>query len=344
MKRAKAGRTSVDDPPDLTNGVIVVLSGGPIDLTNPCEVRNRMDELIGQINTDPFVLAGTGGKGLKFKLLPGQKCSHLHHLRWRDICDLDLHAASPLILIGHSNGGAAVIDLARCLNDQGISVDFAFTADSVLTLNDNGNVNEVPPNVKLNLNPYVIPVFPAWLLLPFPFGQKNQREADGSLNGILNIGLLFDEPGAIAHRDAFYDLSGGDESAPGNFHFPEMLFEIILDVLHGESNDEIFQAAQTDLQTLANESHTTIELETTNFYKKLQPVGMAADNVALPLPQANIEALHKVMREVERQRLLAFEAMLSSIRDPHKLVKEVERFLESKITLCESGPNCIDFP
>src|SRR3954462_126996 len=93
---------------DLSHGVVVVLSGGGFDAMNPKEVRDRMDRYIADVNADPFVQANTGGAGLTFKLLPGQKTAHLHQAKWRPICDrLRLLTASPLILVGHSNGGAA---------------------------------------------------------------------------------------------------------------------------------------------------------------------------------------------------------------------------------------------
>jgi hypothetical protein len=74
---------------------------------NPKEVRDRMDQYITDVNADPFVQANTGGNGLTFKLLPNQQTKHLHQAKWRQICSaLNLLAASPLILVGHSNGGA----------------------------------------------------------------------------------------------------------------------------------------------------------------------------------------------------------------------------------------------
>lgn len=243
---------TLQDARDLTHGVIVILSGGAFDLMNPIEVRDRMDNLIQSVNNDPYVQANTGNKGLTVKLLPNWNL-HIHQNEWPAVCNrLKLRAASPLILIGHSNGGAAVIDLARCLQGQGKVVDLAITADSVLTLKDNGDPNKVPSNIQINLNPYVIPT-PFWPTLPFPFGQPNHRESDNSLDGILNIGLPFPEPGAIAHRDAFYDLAGGDPMG-SSFTYPEMMFDTILAVLHGETADQIFQLAQNDLQILSNVS------------------------------------------------------------------------------------------
>src|SRR3954447_18096536 len=123
MARKKVSTLAAATPArDLSHGVIVVLSGGGFDAMNPAEVRNRMDQYITDVNADPFVQANTGGAGLTFKLLAGQNKPHLHQAKWRQICDaLKLLTASPLILVGHSNGGAAAVDLARCLQSQGKS-------------------------------------------------------------------------------------------------------------------------------------------------------------------------------------------------------------------------------
>jgi hypothetical protein len=275
-KTAKKSKTIARAAPpgpsrDLSQGVIVVLSGGGFDAMNPVEVRNRMDQYIADVNADPFVQANTGGLGLTFKLLPNQKTKHLHQAKWRQICAaLGLLEASPLILVGHSNGGAAAMNLARCVQSQGKSVDLVFSADSVLTLDDIGDINQVPPNVQLNFNPYVIPT-PAWLLAPFPIGKRNHRQVDGSLDGILNIGLKYNLPGALAHRNAFLRARGGDEKAGGGYKFPHLLLDVTLAVLRGDSNFDIFQAAETSLQALATKAHIDIKIETTNFQKTLRP-------------------------------------------------------------------------
>jgi pimeloyl-ACP methyl ester carboxylesterase len=267
-KTTRAAARSVSR--DLSQGVIVILSGGGFDGMNPPEVRQRMDQYVADVNADPFVQANTGGNGLTFKLLPNQATAHLHQAKWRQICSaLSLLAATPLILVGHSNGGAAAMDLARCLQGQNKSVDLVFSADSVLTLDDIGDINKVPPNVKLNFNPYVIPT-PAWLLAPFPVGKRNVRQMDNSLDGILNIGLTYNLPGALAHRNAFYELAGGDKK-PAGYQRPHLLLDVTLAVLRGETNYDILHAAETPLQTLATKSRIDIAIETTDFIKTLQP-------------------------------------------------------------------------
>ena len=270
-KSSRARATPRSAAGDLTQGVIVVLSGGGFDGMNPREVRDRMDQYIVDVNADPFVQANTGGNGLTFRLLTNQQTRHLHQTKWRQICDaLRLLTATPLILVGHSNGGAAVMNLARCLQSQGKSVDLAFTADSVLTLDDIGDINKVPPNVKLNFNPYIIPT-PAWLLAPFPIGLRNRRQVDNSVDGILNIGLTYNLPGALAHRNAFYELAGGDKTAGGSYKLPRLLLEVTLAVLGGGTNYDVIHAAEPLLQTLATKSRIDIKLETTAFQKTLRP-------------------------------------------------------------------------
>jgi hypothetical protein len=257
-------------PRDLSKGVIVVLSGGGVDAMNPKEVRDRMDQYIADVNADPFVQANTGGKGLTFKLLPNQKTRHLHQTKWRQICQaLGLLAATPLIVVGHSNGGAAAMNLSRCLEGQGKTVDLVFSADSVLTLDDMGDLNRVPANVTLNFNSYVIPT-PAWILAPFPIGKPNRRQVDNSLDDILNIGLAYNLGGALAHRNAFYELAGGKKKGSG-YKLPHLLLDVTLAVLRGDSNSDIIHGAEAPLQILAKKSRLVIELESTNYRKTLRP-------------------------------------------------------------------------
>ena len=256
---------------DLTKGVVVILSGGGFDEMNPQEVRDRMDECITEVNNDPFVQANSGGAGLTFHLLPGQTTKHLHQTKWRELCDaIKLLDATPLIIVGHSNGGAAAVSLSRCLNAVNKTVDLLFTADSVGTLDDLGDEDEIPPNVRLNINPYT-KVTPAWFLAPFPFGKKNRRETDHSFNGILNAGLAWNLPGVVGHRNAFYDLAGGDKPSPTTFKHPLILQESILASLKGNANAAIISAAIASLQILATQTHTKIEITTAGSHVTLQP-------------------------------------------------------------------------
>jgi len=270
VKAAKAVMPLNGSPLDLSNGVIIVLSGGGFDEMNPKEVRDRMDAYIAAVNADPFVQTATGGAGLRFMLLPGQKKPHLHQTKWRAICTR-LNQLNPtcIIIAGHSNGGAAAMDLARCLQTQQRTVDLVFSADSVLTLDDIGDVNVVPPNVRINVNTHVIPT-PAWILAPFPIGKANRRATGDPLDGILNIGLAYNLGGAIAHRNAFYDLAGGDKSGSG-FKYPNYLLDTTLAVLHGATTFDIVQSAEAPLQTLATKAKVRIELASTYLTKTLLP-------------------------------------------------------------------------
>jgi hypothetical protein len=257
-------------PPDLSRGVIVVLSGGGFDLMNPKEVRDRMDLYIADVNADSYVQTATAGAGLAFMLLPKQKTPHLHQAQWRQICAaLNVLNPTAIVLVGHSNGGAAAMNLARCLSTQQRKVDLLFSADSVLTLDDIGNVNSVPTNVRINVNTYVIPT-PAWILAPFPIGRANRREEGVPLEGILNVGLAYNLGGAIAHRNAFYDQAGGDKKGSG-FKYPNTLLDVTLAVLRGATLFDIVQAAEAPLQTLATSAKVRIEIESTNVKKTLLP-------------------------------------------------------------------------
>ena len=255
---------------DLSKGVIAVLSGGLIDAMNPPDVLDRMDEYIADVNGDPYVQTHTDGKGLKFKLLKNQVDPHIHQAEWRKVVRaLETLKPSPLILVGHSNGGAAAVSIARSLESGGTTVDLLCTHDTVQTVDDLGDPNKVSANVRLNLNPYVIPTL-AWMLAPFPIGRRNHRDADGSMDGVINVGLTYNLGGAFAHKNAFYELAGGNKVS-GGFERPHLLLEVTLAVLRGASNADVLTMVQAPLQTLATKSRIVIELETKNFKKTLRP-------------------------------------------------------------------------
>ncbi|MEP6915073.1 MAG: hypothetical protein ABJC89_05480 [Acidobacteriota bacterium] len=237
---------------------------------NPKEVRDRMDRYVTDVNADPFVQTATAGAGLTFMLVPGQQHPHLHQAQWREIC-ASLNQLNPtaIVIVGHSNGGAAAMDLARCLSTQQRTVDLVFSADSVLTLDDIGDINVVPGNVRINVNTCVIPT-PAWILAPFPIGKANRRLDGDPLDGILNVGLAYNLGGAFAHRNAVYDLAGGDKKGNG-FKYPNTLLDITLAVLRGATPYDIVHAAEAPLQTLATKAKTRIELASTNLHKTLMP-------------------------------------------------------------------------
>jgi len=250
--------------------VIVVLSGGPVDSLNPREVRDRINQFIADVNNDPFVLEHTKGKGLTFKLLAGQKERYLHQTTWRKVCaKLKALRPSPLIVVGHSNGGAAAMSLARCIGEAGMAVDLVFSADSVFTLDDLGDPNEVPSNVGLNVNSYVIPTEEFWIC-PFPIGRRNRRESGPALDRVINIGLEYHLGGCMAHRNAFYELAGGDETDGGHLR-PHLLLDTTIAVLRDELLNAILEAMRLSLQELATKSTIKIELETKGHRETIQP-------------------------------------------------------------------------
>ena len=272
---------------DLSKGVIVVLSGGFVDEMNPQDVRDRMDGYIADVNADPYVQAHTNGKGLKFKLLRNQVHPHIHQAEWRKVVQaLETFKPSPLILVGHSYGGAAAVSVARSLEIGGTTVDLLCTHDSIQTINDLGDPNEVPATVRLNLNPYVIPT-PAWMLAPFPIGRRNLRD-DGSLDGVINVGLTYNLGGAFSHKNAFYELAGGDKVGGGGFELPHLLLDVTLAVLRGASNADVLTMVQAPLQTLATKSRIVVQLETKNFKKTLTPTAITRFAVAVGASNAVI--------------------------------------------------------
>lgn len=161
------------------------------------------------------------------------------------------------------------MDLARCLEAQQRIVDLVFSCDSVLTLDDIDDVNVVPDNVRINVNTYVIPTL-AWILAPFPIGKANKRATGDPLANVLNIGLAYNLGGAIAHRNAFYDIAGGDETRKG-FKYPNLLLDTTIAALRGATTFDIVQRAEMPLQTLATKAKTRVEMESTNFRKTFIP-------------------------------------------------------------------------
>ena len=140
----------------------------------------------------------------------------------------------------------------------------------MLTLDDIGDVNKVPTNVKLNFNSYVIPT-PAWLLAPFPIGTRNRRQADDSHDGILNIGLTYNLPGALAHRNAFYELAGGDTASGGGFTLPNLLLDVTLADCAARPTSTSSTTPRLRSKSSPTKSRVVIELETTTFEKTLRP-------------------------------------------------------------------------
>jgi pimeloyl-ACP methyl ester carboxylesterase len=243
---------------------------------NPPEVLDHMEGLISDINADPWVQERTEGAGLRFKLLTEQVHRHLHQSQWRLLLDkLKTLKAKPLIIVGHSNGGAAAVDLAKTLAAYERTVDILITADSVATLDDVGDINDIPPNVRFNLNSYVIPT-PAWFLAPFPIGRRNKRKVEVAATSLVNVGLAYDLPGVLAHRNAFYDLTGGDLRS-GSFAYPDLMRDVILAILRNTPHGAVVAGIATELQVLSDKARVLIELECRQLTRTIRPRSRKAE-------------------------------------------------------------------
>lgn len=223
---------------DLSRGAIIMLSGAPFDAMNPRQVRDAMDAYLDGVNASEFVHRCSGGKGLAVGLVKGQR-KHLHQASWPAMCDALVAAgSSPIIIAGHSNGGASAVSLSRCLEAKGKTVDLLVTIDTVPTGRGLGDAFVVPANVKLSINTYVITNAVTWTI-PFLFGHADKR-ADGKAT--INIGLEYRLPGFVAHRNAFLDFASGP------------LLDLTLASLEGAGEREMTRLALEKSRALAKES------------------------------------------------------------------------------------------
>lgn len=246
-------------PKDLSNAAVVMLSGGAFDAMNPPEVRARMDAYVQALNATEHVRRCSGGRGLAVRLLEDQTTDHLHQSRWRDACDaLIARDAGPIVVVGHSNGGASAVSLARCLEGAGREVELLITADSVPTGVDLGDVFTVPATVKVNVNTFVVPNVVTWTL-PFPFGKANRADPSGATE-VINIGLDYLLPAAVSHRNAFYDFAGGD-ATPEGYSRPFVLFDLTLAALGGASPAELRRLAHGRSEELSRAAKIPMTLE-----------------------------------------------------------------------------------
>lgn len=235
---------------DLSNGVVVAFSGGPLGVLKINQLAARFDEYIMAINTDALVNKCSGGTGLAYKLLKNQKTPHIHQSKWRSVCKaIKKRAAGPIIIAGYSMGGAAAVSLARCLNESGKAVDLLVTLDTVATGLDMGDVYSVPPNVKLNINGFQKPTLLTFVP-PFPFGLANKREDGGKPENIFNAGMRYDQPSFTAHLRLIYDFCGGKKSEDSDYSTPFVL-DVTLAVLTGATNDDLQRQVIDGLERLA---------------------------------------------------------------------------------------------
>jgi hypothetical protein len=119
---------------------------------------------------------------------PLVKVKRLHNSQWDVLCEelrseppFDESRGEALILMGHSWGGQAVIDLALCVDDWGAKIPLAMTLDSSPKWgHDDPNV--VPENIEKNFNYYQTnDLF---------FSGSSNRRLDGKSTGIVNEFLI----------------------------------------------------------------------------------------------------------------------------------------------------------
>ena len=259
-------------PRDLSAGVIVVLSGGGFDAMNPSEVRQRMDQYIADVNADLYVQANTGGSGLRFNLLPNQQKPHLHQAKWRQICAalnlLDRQTSHPCRSFERRRRGGGPRALpAESGQVGGLALLVRFGADP--RRHRRHQQDSVERETQLQL-------LTSSRLRPGCWRRSRSARATADRRTIRSTafstsGSTYNLPGALAHRNAFYELAGGDKVG-SVYKRPRLLLDVTLAVLQGQTNFTVIHGAEPSLQQLATKSHVVIELETATFSKTLLPV------------------------------------------------------------------------
>jgi hypothetical protein len=231
-----------------------------------------MDEFLVGLSNNPQVQACSGGQGVTYKFLgAGQETPHIHQSKWRQVCAaIVANPVSPLIVVGHSNGGAAAVSLSHCLAEKNIGVDLLITADSVKTADDLGDSYGIPANVVTNINTFLAPNVITFTL-PFPFGHANHRDGADSSAGIVNVGLNYLLPGAVAHRNAFYDFAGRDKNADGSFQLPFTVYDLSLATLLGASSDTVQRMAVDALRVLSTKANVDVDVSSATLQTTLKP-------------------------------------------------------------------------
>lgn len=119
---------------------------------------------------------------------PGTEYFKIHNSQWEEVCeDLKQMKDKPksLVLIGHSYGANAAVDIARCLENQ--PVDLIISLDSFQKFFA-GPVDEVPDNVGWNHNFYET--------ISILQGNRAHHRPDGSPRNITNNEVNIEEMGS----------------------------------------------------------------------------------------------------------------------------------------------------
>jgi hypothetical protein len=75
---------------------------------------------------------------------------------------------------------------------------------------------------------------------------------------------------ALAHRNAFYDLAGGDQRH-GSFQYPTLVFDTTIEILKATSRETVVANACSALQRLSDGAQIEIELESAGVQRTLRP-------------------------------------------------------------------------
>jgi hypothetical protein len=108
------------------------------------------------------------------------------------------------------------------------------------------------------------------MLAPFPTGERNQREVESAGTTLVNVGLQYNLPGALAHRNAFYHLNGGDirNNVP---EYPLLMRDVALAILRDTPDGEVVVGIAESLQMLADGAQAAIELESRQLTRTIRP-------------------------------------------------------------------------
>ncbi len=150
--------------------IVYFITGGPIR-AQPESVDDAAAELLSAVQADH----------------PSTFIEVQHNSVWGDICKKIKNLRTTdkqgkTIIVGHSYGGQATVNVAYCLDEAGIPVDLAITIDPVRRPFDR-DPEIIPENVAVNFNYFQKD---DGLLR----GRRNNRRKDGSRRGITNTQIL----------------------------------------------------------------------------------------------------------------------------------------------------------
>ena len=227
-----------------------------------------MDLYIADVNADPYVQTATGGAGLTFMLLPRRAIpiasgAMAPDLRRPEPAQPDSHRSRGSLKRRRGGDGPGTLPREPGSDSRPLALR-RFGADARRhrrrehRSDERRDQRELVCNPDARLDPGAVP---DW---------QGQPPAGGEpLDGILDVGLAYNLGGAIAHRNAFYNLAGGDKKGAGS----SSKYAARPDAGRAprRDHDDIVQAAEAPLQTLATKAKVRIEMASTNLTKTLTP-------------------------------------------------------------------------